>query len=93
MPTGIVKWFNNRKGYGFITQPDSDQDIFVHYTAIVVEDEGFRSLNEGDEVEFNIEEGQKGPEARNVVITKAAPRPFRRSKNRNNFGGGYNRRW
>ncbi len=61
---GTVKWFNNEKGYGFITR-ESGPDVFVHHTAIVAE--GFRSLNEGDRVSFEVVEGQKGLQARNVV--------------------------
>jgi CspA family cold shock protein len=61
--SGTVKWFNGQKGYGFITR-DSGGDVFVHYSAI--EGSGFRSLEEGDRVEFSVEEGQKGPAAANV---------------------------
>lgn len=61
---GRVKWFNNTKGYGFIGR-DNGSDVFVHYTAIV--GEGFRSLQEGDLVEFEIVQGQKGPQAANLV--------------------------
>jgi cold shock protein len=61
---GTVKWFNNEKGFGFITR-QSGPDVFVHHTAIVAE--GYRSLNEGDQVSFEVVEGQKGLQARNVV--------------------------
>jgi CspA family cold shock protein len=61
--TGTVKWFNDQKGYGFIDQ-DEGGDIFVHYSAIT--GSGFRSLSEGDRVEFTVEEGRKGPAAANV---------------------------
>jgi len=61
---GTVKWFNDAKGYGFISR-ESGPDVFVHHTAIV--SEGFRSLNEGDKVSFEIGEGPKGLQARNVV--------------------------
>jgi CspA family cold shock protein len=61
--TGTVKWFSDQKGYGFIAQDDGD-DVFVHYSAIV--EPGFRSLREGERVEFTIEQGQKGPAAANV---------------------------
>ena len=67
--TGTVKWFNSRKGYGFITPDDSegDTDVFVHYTAIKVEsDDQYRALNEGEKVIFDVSDGKKGPEARNV---------------------------
>jgi CspA family cold shock protein len=61
--TGTVKWFNNQKGYGFITR-DAGGDVFVHYSA--VEGDGFKSLDEGVRVEFTVEQGQKGPAAANV---------------------------
>ncbi len=61
---GQVKWFNNAKGYGFIGRDDG-ADVFVHYSAIVAD--GFRSLNPGDLVEFEIVQGQKGPQAANVT--------------------------
>ena len=76
--TGIVKWFNSRKGYGFITPDDSPEgaDVFVHYTAIKVESEDqiFKTLNEGDKVTYNVSDGKKGPEAREVEILEKAPR-------------------
>ena len=62
--TGTVKWFNDEKGYGFISLDDSDGDVFVHHSAI--QSEGFRTLNEGDRVEFEVVQGQKGPAAENV---------------------------
>ena len=61
---GVVKWFNNAKGYGFIGR-EGGPDVFVHYSAITVE--GYKSLQEGDQVEFEIAQGQKGPQAANVV--------------------------
>ncbi|MDX1688496.1 MAG: cold-shock protein [Candidatus Promineifilaceae bacterium] len=61
--TGTVKWFDDQKGYGFIAREDGE-DVFVHYSAI--EGTGFRSLMEGDKVEFSVEQGQKGPSAANV---------------------------
>ncbi len=65
MANGIVKWFNERKGYGFIEQ-DEGPDVFVHHSGINAS--GFKSLNEGDRVTFEIEEGQKGPRAINVTV-------------------------
>jgi CspA family cold shock protein len=63
---GTVKWFNNSKGYGFITREDGEEDVFVHYSAI--EADGYRSLNEGQRVEFTIEQSPKGLQASNVTI-------------------------
>lgn len=64
---GIVKWFNNSKGFGFIAPDGGDKDLFVHYSAIQDSNGGYRSLNEGEKVEFDVEEGQKGLQATNVV--------------------------
>jgi CspA family cold shock protein len=61
--TGTVKWFNDEKGFGFITQEQGD-DVFVHHTAIIAD--GFRTLDEGDKVEFEVTAGKKGPAAANV---------------------------
>jgi len=63
--TGTVKWFNNAKGFGFITMADRPDDIFVHFRAI--QGDGYRSLNEGEEVEFNLVEGPKGLQAEEVT--------------------------
>ena len=65
MPEGKVKWFNDAKGFGFIEQ-ENGPDVFVHHSGI--QSTGFRSLNEGDKVTFDIEQGQKGPAAVNVVV-------------------------
>ena len=65
MANGTVKWFNDQKGFGFIEQQDGP-DVFVHHTGINAS--GFKSLNEGDKVSFDIEQGQKGPAATNVTV-------------------------
>ncbi|MCL2522589.1 MAG: cold-shock protein [Erysipelotrichales bacterium] len=64
MMKGTVKWFDSEKGYGFITSEDG-KDVFVHYSAISTD--GFKTLNEKDQVEFQVEEGNRGPQAKNVV--------------------------
>jgi CspA family cold shock protein len=69
MATGIVKWFSADKGYGFITQDDGGKDVFVHHSAI--RGEGHRSLAEGARVEYEVEEGPKGPQARDVHAVAA----------------------
>ena len=67
MVSGIVKWFNEKRGYGFIEQ-EGGADVFVHHSAI--NSEGFRTLNDGDRVTFEIEEGPKGPAAANVSVVQ-----------------------
>jgi cold shock protein len=71
METGKVKWFNNAKGYGFITR-DGGEDLFVHFKSIV--GEGYKSLKEGDAVQFDVEQGAKGLQAVNVSRAESAPR-------------------
>ena len=66
MATGIVKWFNDSKGYGFITPDESGKDLFVHYSEIQAD--GYKSLNEGDKVQFEPEPGQKGLQATQVTV-------------------------
>lgn len=63
---GTVKWFNEDKGFGFITQENGGKDVFVHFRSIV--SDGFRTLNEGQAVSFTVEQGQKGPQAANVQV-------------------------
>jgi CspA family cold shock protein len=65
MATGTVKWFNEKKGFGFIAQDEGGDDVFVHFSAI--KGDGFRTLVEGQKVEFEIESGPKGPQATNVI--------------------------
>ncbi|HIE43323.1 MAG TPA: cold-shock protein [Candidatus Omnitrophica bacterium] len=65
MATGTVKWFSDKKGYGFITPDDGSEDCFVHFTAI--KGEGFRTLREGEKVEFEVTQGKKGRQASDVV--------------------------
>ena len=64
--TGTVKWFNEEKGFGFIAPEDGSKDVFVHFRAIV--GDGFKKLVEGQSVSFDVEEGQKGPQAANVEV-------------------------
>lgn len=64
MATGTVKWFDEKKGYGFITPDEGDKDLFVHFSKIT--GDGFKTLHEGQKVEYDPEEGKKGPEASNV---------------------------
>ena len=84
MPVGVVKWFNAEKGFGFISQ-ESGPDVFVHFSAI--QEQGYRSLNENDKVEFELSQGPKGPQAGNVrrielasALTRHRP-PFQSSWN------------
>jgi len=66
MATGTVKWFNESKGFGFITPSDGSKDVFVHFSAIA--SEGFRTLAEGQTVTYTVENGPKGPQAANVQV-------------------------
>ena len=78
--TGTVKWFNDAKGFGFISH-EGGPDVFVHFSAI--QGDGYRNLNEGDLVEFEVGQGQKGPQARNVLVTQSVGP----SNNSRSFGG------
>lgn len=66
MAVGTVKWFNSEKGYGFITPEDGSKDLFVHFSGIA--GDGYKSLNEGQKVEYDATQGQKGPQASNVRV-------------------------
>ena len=70
MANGSVKWFSSEKGFGFIAPSEGGEDLFVHFSAI--QGNGFKTLDEGDEVEFTVGQGQKGPQAQNVSVTKKA---------------------
>jgi CspA family cold shock protein len=79
--SGTVKWFNGRKGFGFIISEEGN-DIFVHYSALVKERDEYATLNENDKVEFDIVQGNKGPQASNVVVTDKAPQQYNNPYNR-----------
>ncbi len=83
---GTVKWFDSRKGFGFIDSEDGN-DVFVHFSALSEEGNEDRTLNENDEVEFEVTQGEKGLQASNVVVTKKGP-PQQRSSNRGGGGRG-----
>ena len=68
MATGTVKWFNDAKGFGFITPEDGGKDLFAHFSAI--QGNGFKNLNEGQKVEFEVEQGPKGPQASNLTVVE-----------------------
>jgi CspA family cold shock protein len=81
--TGTVKWFNSEKGFGFITRENGEKDVFVHHSAI--QGGGFRTLNEGERVEFDVVQGQKGPAAENVTRLDA---PAGGGEGGGGYGGG-----
>lgn len=68
---GIIRWFNNKKGYGFIQKESDGKDIFVHYSAIVMD--GYKTLKTNDKVSFDVVQGEKGPQAASVTVTESAP--------------------
>ena len=85
--TGTVKWFNSSKGFGFINSEEGN-DVFVHFSALAGEDDDYKTLNENDEVEFDVVQGEKGPQANNVVVTKKAPPSEKKSYSGGDRGGG-----
>ena len=87
MAKGVVKFFNTRKGYGFITPEEGTGDVFVHMSAIIADSDEHKILNQYDEVTYEITEGQKGPQASEVVVTKKAP-PQPRTNYQSRGGGG-----
>lgn len=91
--TGTVKWFNPEKGFGFITRDNGEKDVFVHHSAI--QGSGFRTLNDGERVEFDVVQGQKGPAAEKVVRLDPQPESGPRGGGRSGGyggGGGYGER-
>jgi len=82
MVKGTVKWFDSRKGYGFITREDGSGDIFVHFSAIKGEEDDFKIIYEGDVVEFEVTEGEKGPQATDLTVIEKGPRQSFRSERR-----------
>ena len=92
MAKGVVKFFNTRKGYGFITPEEGTGDVFVHMSAIIADSDEQKILNQYDEVTYEITEGQKGPQASEVVVTKKAPpQPRTNYQSKGGGGGGGNR--
>jgi CspA family cold shock protein len=82
MVQGIVKWFDSKKGYGFITRDDDSTDVFVHFSAIEGGEEEFKTIYQGDKVEFEIVDGEKGPQASKLTIIEKAPRPSFKGRRR-----------
>lgn len=87
---GVVKFFNTQKGFGFILPEGGGSDVFVHLSGIAGNSDEYKTLNQNDEVTYDIVEGQKGPQASNVVVTKKAP-PQPRPSVHSNRGGGARR--
>ncbi|MBY9007840.1 MAG: cold-shock protein [Candidatus Lokiarchaeota archaeon] len=73
MVKGTVKWFNSRKGFGFITPEDGSDDVFVHFSTIKGEDNEFKTIYEGDIVEYEVVDGKKGPQANEVTVLEKGP--------------------